>query len=68
MTALSAEDWYGLPEPRKLQQVEARLTLLRLLESGKHPLSFTRQQGKLAIFRKTLETQIFQIFDYEKTL
>ena len=60
--------WCDMTEKRRIAVALCRLQLLALIEEGKHPLSFTRKQGKLVEVRKQAENDLFTIFEYEQKL
>jgi hypothetical protein len=57
--------WFSLTDEQKLNELEAYLTEYRLLDSGEHELSKTREAGKIKLLKSELKTKINKIIDLE---
>ena len=57
--------WLELSEDEKFAELQAYLDELLSIEKGTHPLSNTREQGRLALIGKELQDNIFKIIELE---
>jgi hypothetical protein len=57
--------WLQLSEEEKFTELQSLLDMIITIDEGKHELSHTRQQGKLASIKKELHEKIFKIIELE---
>lgn len=60
--------WVKLNDSEKIIEISNYLDQINLIDSGKHELSQTPQQGKLAFIKKELCEKIFKIIELENPL
>jgi len=63
---MTKDIWASLSKQRKKEEIERCLQQLVDIESGKHNLSGTKEQGRLAQVKKDLERFILQTLEWEK--
>lgn len=57
--------WLQLNENDKFSELEYCLSEILLIEKGKHPLSNTKEKGKLALIKRELSEKVFKIIELE---
>jgi hypothetical protein len=60
--------WVKLSDEEKIIELKNYLDQINLIEEGKHKLTHTPEQGKLAGFKKELCEKIFKIIELENPL
>jgi hypothetical protein len=60
--------WLQLSDDEKFAELEAYLDEVITIDSGKHALSNSREQGKLTAIKKELQEKIFKIIELENAI
>jgi hypothetical protein len=57
--------WLKLSDDEKIAEMQTYLDMIVAIDTGKHELSHTREQGKLAGLKKEFNDKIFKIIELE---
>lgn len=60
--------WLQLSEEEKFNELQTYLQAVIAIDSGKHELSRTSEQGKLPSIKKGLHEKIFKIIELENAV
>ena len=60
--------WLQLSDDEKFAELQSCLDAVINIDSGKHALSNSREQGKLSAIKKDLHEKIFKIIELENAI